>query len=94
MERSLDMRYLLGIDIGTSGTKTALFDLSGNMLAAETCEYPLYQPRNGWAEQVPADWWKAAVSTIGAVLKKSGAHPSEIGGVGAFRPDAWACDAR
>ncbi|MEG6571260.1 xylulokinase [[Clostridium] cellulosi] len=76
------MKYVLGIDIGTSGTKTVLFDLAGNVMASATGEYPMYQPHNGWAEQDPEDWWKAVCSTIKEVLKKSGADPKEIGGVG------------
>lgn len=76
------MQYLLGIDLGTSGTKTVLFDLNGKTIASETVEYPLYQPLNGWAEQDPEDWWKATVETTKAVLKKSGADASEIGGIG------------
>lgn len=62
--------YLLGIDIGTSGTKTVLFDDKGNALASYTGEYPLYQPHNGWAEQDPEDWWQATASGIRAVLDK------------------------
>ena len=62
------MRYLLGIDVGTSGTKTVLFDEKGNVIASESYEYPLYQPQNGWAEQNPADWWNAAKSTVKSVF--------------------------
>ena len=51
------MEYLLGIDIGTSGTKTVLFDRDANPITAKTFAYPLYQEQNGWAEQEPADWW-------------------------------------
>jgi xylulokinase len=76
------MKYILGVDIGTSGTKTVMFDLSGNAVASATVEYPLYQLHNGWAEQDPADWWQATAATIAQVLKKSGADPSEIGGLG------------
>lgn len=47
------MELLLGIDLGTSGTKTVLFDSDGRRLASHTVEYPLYQPKNGWAEQDP-----------------------------------------
>ena len=43
------MACLLGIDIGTSGTKTVLFEEDGTVLASYTGEYPLYQPQNGWA---------------------------------------------
>ena len=76
------MAYLLGVDLGTSGTKTVLFNETGTPLASHTVEYPLYQPHNGWAEQDPADWWNATVTGIQTVLKKSGADPKEIKGVG------------
>lgn len=66
------MDYLLGVDLGTSGTKTVLFDTEGREVASQTVEYPLYQPRNGWAEQDPEDWWNAAAATIRGVLEKSG----------------------
>lgn len=45
--------YLIGIDIGTSGTKTVLFDQNCRPIASAVREYPLYQPHNGWAEQDP-----------------------------------------
>ena len=63
--------YLLGIDLGTSGTKTVLFRSDGTAMAAHTVEYPLYQPQNGWAEQEPSDWWRAVRETVQAVLHKS-----------------------
>ncbi len=62
------MKYLLGIDIGTSGTKTVLFDVYGNAVSSKTLEYPLYQEHNGWAEQNPLDWWNAVTDGIKAVL--------------------------
>ena len=76
------MRYLIGIDLGTSGTKTVLFDENGSAVAAASSEYPLYQPYNGWAEQDPEDWWNAAVLTIRAVLEKSGVAADAIAGIG------------
>lgn len=76
------MQYLIGADIGTSGTKTVLFDQNGGVAASATAEYPMYQPRNGWAEQDPADWWNAAADTIRAVIEKSGVHPADIKGIG------------
>ena len=45
--------YVLGVDLGTSGTKTVLFDKQGRAIASASREYPLDQPRNGWAEQDP-----------------------------------------
>ena len=63
------MRYLIGIDIGTSGTKTILIDVNGKVIAKDLQEYPLYTPKPGWAEQDPADWWKATVKGIKNVTK-------------------------
>ena len=71
------MRYVLGVDLGTSGTKTVLFNEQGVAVASATVEYPLYQPQNGWAEQDPADWWRAARDTIRQVLRDSGVNPAE-----------------
>ncbi len=73
---------LLGIDIGTSGTKTVLFSSSGQVLAQKTVEYPMAQPQNGWAEQHPNDWWGATVQGIQAVLAEGAAAPQDIKGIG------------
>ena len=76
------MKYVLGIDLGTSGTKTVLFDQDGKGIASATVEYPMSQPQNGWAEQDPADWYNAAVSTIRTVLKKSGISAEDVVSMG------------
>ena len=76
------MRYVIGIDLGTSGTKTVMFDENGNIIADSLCEYPLYRPQNGWAEQDPDDWWNAAVKTVKTVIEKSCADPADIKGIG------------
>ena len=104
------MAYLLGIDVGTSGTKTVLFSEDGKAAASYTVEYPMSQPKNGYAEQNPEDWWNAAVQTIQAVLGKSGVDPKEVKGIGisgqmhslvmldkdgkVIRPSILWCDAR
>ncbi len=76
------MEYLIGIDLGTSGTKTVLFDRSGTVIASALTEYPLIQEKNGWAEQEPGDWWQATVKTLRAVLEQSAVDPGEIKGIG------------
>ena len=76
------MKYVIGIDVGTSGTKTVLFDEKGGVIASATIEYPLYQPQNGWAEQDPLDWWNASAKTTKTVIEKSGVAPEAIVGVG------------
>ena len=76
------MKYLLGIDLGTSGTRSVLFDENGQVLAAKSAEYPLYQPHNGWAEQDPEDWWQAAIATISYVVGQSKVDPRKISALG------------
>lgn len=76
------MSYLLGVDIGTSGTKTVLFDTLGNTIASALGEYPLYQPQVGWAEQNAEDWWNATAATIKEVILKSGVDAKDIKGIG------------
>lgn len=72
------MKYLLGVDLGTSGTKTVLFDEKGNSIASKTIEYPLYQPKNGWAEQDPLDWYNAAINSIKTVVTESKVDPKDV----------------
>ncbi|HRR78091.1 MAG TPA: xylulokinase [Ruminococcus sp.] len=76
------MAYLIGIDCGTSGTKAVLFDENGRKIASDTAEYPLYQPKNGYAEQVPADWKNAMLKTVRTVVAKSGVRKEGVKGIG------------
>lgn len=76
------MPYLLGIDIGTSGTKTILITETGKVVARSTVEYPLYSPRPLWSEQDPLDWWNATCDTVRQVLEQAGVDRREIKGVG------------
>ena len=75
-------KYVVGIDIGTSGTKTVLFDENCQVMASATQEYPLSQPENGWAEQNPEDWYAAVVKTIREVLAKAAVNAADIAGLG------------
>ena len=79
------MEYLIGIDIGTSATKTVLFDANCHVVSSASQEYPLYQPQNGWAEQEPLDWYNAVLVTIRKVIHDSGVKAADIKGIG--RPE-------
>lgn len=76
------MAYLLGIDIGTSGTKTLLCDEDGKVLATATAEHPISTPKPGWSEQNPEDWWQAVCASTKAVLKKAKAKASDVSAIG------------
>src|SRR3954463_662233 len=76
------MPHLLGIDIGTSGTKTLVCDEDGKVLATAMAEHPISSPKPGWSEQNPEDWWQATIKATKAVLKKAKLKGTDIGGVG------------
>lgn len=76
------MAYLLGIDIGTSGTKTLICDEDGKVLATAMAEHRIYSPKPGWSEQKPDDWWKATCQATKAVLKKAKVKKDDIQAIG------------
>jgi xylulokinase len=76
------MGVFLGIDIGTSGTKTLAIDQSGKILAEAEQKYPCYTPKPLWSEQDPEDWWRATVATIQAVVAKARLKPADVKALG------------
>jgi len=76
------MRYLIGIDVGTTGAKTILIDEQGKLIASSLIEYPLHTPKPKWAEQDPADWWRGTVESIKNVLAESKVKPDDVSGLG------------
>ncbi len=64
------MKYYIGVDIGTSSTKTVLFDRDGSNIATSSSEYDIIVKENGYAEQNPNDWYNAVVKTIANVSKR------------------------
>jgi xylulokinase len=72
----------LGIDVGTSGTKTIAIKEDGTILASASAEYPCDYPRPGWAEQDPDLWWSATVATVRDVLAQAHLKPADVSGVG------------
>jgi xylulokinase len=77
---------LLGIDVGTTGIKALLCRAEdGAVLATGFAGYPLQHPHPGWAEQDPADWWRAcgeAVRACVAAAEAAGVAPTSVRAVG------------
>jgi xylulokinase len=75
---------LLGIDVGTGGTRAVLIDARGQVISAATAEHqPMSSPRIGWAEQSPEDWWRAACQAIKQCLARGSATAAqEISAIG------------
>lgn len=76
------MSLYLGIDVGTSGTKTLLVSSSGVVIAEANASYPMEQPRAGWTQQDPEDWWKATVKTVRQVMRKAKCKPADVKAIG------------
>ncbi len=79
---SAAMGIYLGIDVGTSGTKTLAMRENGKIVSSATVEYPLSSPKPGWSEQDPDDWWQATIKSVEQVLKQGKLKPADVKGIG------------
>jgi xylulokinase len=68
---TLDETYVLAVDMGTSGCKTALVSATGRVVGWEFEAVPLHLFADGGAEQDPADWWSAFLATAGRLLRST-----------------------
>ena len=73
---------LLGIDVGTTAAKAALFDLRGRLVASESSEYPTRFPADNAVEQDPEDWWKAVCLSIRALIEDDKGRANRIRAIG------------
>lgn len=76
------MAVFLGIDVGTSGTKTLAIDHRGRVLARATSSYPCSHPRPLWSEQDPEDWWRATVRTVRSIVRGNRLKPADVKAIG------------
>ena len=76
------MGIFLGIDIGTSGTKTLVINAEGKILAEASSFYDVYHPQPLWSEQEPDDWWQATVRTVRAAVRKAKVKAADVKAIG------------
>ncbi|MGX9799670.1 gluconokinase [Pediococcus acidilactici] len=75
------MKYMIGVDLGTTSTKVVLFDLKGKSVAYANNPYPLYQETPDMAEEDPEEIFDAVISGLTEVMRKSHVAADEIAGV-------------
>ena len=75
-------KLLLGIDIGTSACKVAIFDLDGRVCGQATKVYPVYHPAPDCVEQNAVEWWEAVCEAIQEMLRARKIDPKQIAGIG------------
>jgi xylulokinase len=75
--------FLLGIDVGTGGTRALVINERGQVVSsAMEGHEPFASPRIGWAEQHPADWWRACGMAVREALGQAKLRGSQIACVG------------
>jgi xylulokinase len=75
--------YLLGIDVGTGGTRALVIDPEGRLLASATEDHRAFaSPQIGWAEQDPCDWWRACGVAVPKALAAARLRGDQIACVG------------
>ena len=77
----MQKKYLIGIDLGTSGTKAALYQVDGKLISAASVEVPIYYPKPGVVEQDSDDFYTSAAQTVRRCIASSGIEPKEIAAI-------------
>jgi xylulokinase len=81
MEAPLLKKYLIGVDLGTSGTKAALYLINGKLVTEFSVEVPLYYPKPGVVEQENEDFYATAARAVQECINSSGVEPKEIAAI-------------
>jgi xylulokinase len=80
------VKYLLGLDIGSSFVKAALLEAdTGKVIASASSpdsEMPILSPEIGFAEQDPEQWWKELIHAVKKLKKQTGYQPGDVGAIG------------
>jgi len=74
-------KYLMGVDLGTSGTKAAIYKPDGTLVAESFTEVGLYYPKPGIVEQENIDFYNSAAKTVNECINQSGIDPKEIAAI-------------
>ena len=77
----MQKKYLIGVDLGTSGTKAALYQIDGKLISDASVEVPLYYPKPGVVEQENEDFYTSAAQTVKKCVESSGVEPKEIASI-------------
>lgn len=77
----MQKKYLIGIDLGTSSTKSALYQVEGKLISQASAEVALYYPKPGVVEQENEDFYTSAAATVRKCIESSGVEPKAIAAI-------------
>jgi xylulokinase len=77
----MQKKYLIGVDLGTSGTKAALYQIDGKLISDASVEVPLFYPKPGVVEQENEDFYASAAQTVRTCIESSGVEPKAIAAI-------------
>ena len=77
----MQKKYLIGVDLGTSSTKAALYQIDGKLISDASVEVSLFYPKPGVVEQENEDFYTSAAQTVKKCVESSGAEPKEIAAI-------------
>lgn len=74
-------KYLIGVDLGTSSTKAALYQTDGRLISEASVEVPILNPKPGVVEQENEDFYTSAARTVKECIESSAVEPKEIAAI-------------
>ncbi len=77
----MPMSYLMGVDLGTSGTKAALYQVDGKLVSQASVEVPIYYPKPGVVEQENEDFYSSAAQAVQRCIADCGIDPRDIAAI-------------
>lgn len=75
------MKYVIGVDLGTSSVKTLLVNQAGEIKGEATASYSLIQERPGYSEQNPEEWVNGTITSLKQLLEKTGVSSEDVEGL-------------
>ncbi|WP_228281461.1 FGGY family carbohydrate kinase [Rubrobacter marinus] len=78
----MEKTYVMGIDEGTTGARTLIFDGDGEIVAEAARELTQHYPRAGWVEHNPVEILEVQLETMRHALEKAQVSPRGIRTIG------------
>lgn len=75
------MKYVMGIDLGTSSVKVLLVDQTGDIVLESSKSYPLIQEQSGYSEQDPNQWVEKTIDAVRELMTSFNGNPNDIEGI-------------